>query len=97
MAYRYLILKIENRELRAANAALIKRKERKRKVIKGVSTVSISEGLQLAIKQQERRQIDQIRPASDGRSRQSRRCGRCRELGHRIETCKMAPIETSSN
>ena len=94
MAHRHSILEIENRELRAANTTLTKRKERKRKVIKGASTIAISDGLQLAVQQQERRQISQIRPAGDGRSRQPRRCGRCREPGHRIETCKMAPIET---
>jgi hypothetical protein len=45
MAHRHSILEIENRELRAVNTALIKRKERKHKVIKGASTVSISDGL----------------------------------------------------
>lgn len=97
MAHRHSILEIENRELRAANTALTKRKERKRKVIKGASTISISDGLQLAVRQQERRQLGQIGSAGGGRLRQPRRCGRCREPGHRVETCKMAPIETPSN
>jgi hypothetical protein len=97
MAHRHSILEIENRELRAANTMLTKRKERKRKVIKGVSTVSISDRLQLAIRKQEGRQIDQNGPNSHGRPRQPRRCGRYREPGHRINTCKIAPVETPSN
>jgi DDE superfamily endonuclease len=86
------VMQIELESLRAANMILSKRKKRKRKVLKGAITLSVAEGLLLKDQQTIARNM-----ASNGASEpRQRRCGRCREPGHRIETCKLPPIDVAS-
>ena len=40
-------MQVEIKNLRAANELLSKRKSRKRKVLKGVTTIAVADGLQL--------------------------------------------------
>jgi hypothetical protein len=87
------IMEAEIGRLRTANALLSKRKSRKRKVLKGVNTISVADGVKL----NEQRSVAESAAARNRSAPKQRRCGRCREPGHRIETCKMAPIDVPSN
>ena len=87
------IMEAEIGRLRTANALLSKRKSRKRKVLKGINTISVADGLKL----KEQRSVAESVTTCKGFVPKQRRCGRCREPGHRIETCKMAPIDVPSD
>jgi predicted phosphoribosyltransferase len=47
MAYSAVVLSTEVSHLRAANALLSKRKERKQKVLKGAITILVADGLEI--------------------------------------------------
>jgi hypothetical protein len=91
------IMEAEIKNLRKANEILSKRKQRKRKVLKGFVSRSITDGLQLVAQRQGQDTIDQTGTADDGPVRRQRRCGRCREPGHRIETCPQPQLATTEN
>lgn len=88
------IMEVEIARLRKANEMLSKRKQRKRKVLKGANTLSIAAGLQMTA---QRRNQDVIEQSGDGPVRAPRRCGHCREPGHRIETCAIRRMAASGN
>jgi hypothetical protein len=84
-------MQVEIERLRSANTLLSKRKLRKRKVLKGATTISVAQGLELG---------SQLTIARDEALNKAlkwrpRRCGRCREPGHQIKTCKQLPIDTA--
>jgi hypothetical protein len=60
------IMEIEIRTLRKANELLSKRKQRKRKVLKGFVSQSIADGLQLVAQSQNQDIIDQTSTADNG-------------------------------
>jgi hypothetical protein len=86
------IMQAEIEQLRTANALLSKRKSRKRKVLKGATTVSVAQGLEI----RSQLAIARIATANNTSGPRQRRCGRCRQPGHRIETCKEPPIDIAS-
>ena len=83
------IMQAEIERLRAANALLSKRKSRKRKILKGATIISVAQGLELGSQQA----IARNAIANNSSVRGRRRCGRCRQPGHRIETCKEPPVD----
>jgi len=87
------IMEAELGRLRTANELLSKRKSRKRKVLKGLNIASIAGGL----KRKESQAIARNAGSGSSSAPKQRRCGRCREPGHRIETCKMALIDITSD
>jgi hypothetical protein len=91
------IMEVEIGRLRKANEALSKRKQRKKKVLKGFISKSIADGLQLVAQRQGQDIIDQTNTTDNGAVRRQRRCGRCREPGHRIETCPQPQLATPEN
>ena len=93
MVYGASIVRSEVGKLRAVNTLLSKRKQRKRRVISTGITVAISEGLQLAASLQNPAVIDRKAVSSGETKRQQRRCGRCRQPGHRVETCRVPQID----
>jgi hypothetical protein len=93
ITYGASIMEVELARLRTANALLSKRRSRKRKVLRGINTMSIADGL----KRSRERPVAGSRASDGGSGQKQRRCGRCREPGHRIETCKMAPIHAPSD
>jgi hypothetical protein len=93
IAHGACIMETELERLRTANTLLSKRKARKRKAFRGIDTISVADGL----KRQEQESIEGGTPSNSGSAPKQRRCGRCREPGHRIETCKMAQIDVRSN
>jgi hypothetical protein len=97
ITHRASIIEIEIKHLRKANKILSKRKQHKQKVLKGFVSKSIADGLQLAAQRQGQDIINQSNTADDGPVRRQRRCGRCREPGHRIETCPQPQLATPEN
>jgi hypothetical protein len=93
LAHGASIMQVELERLRAANALLSKRKSRKRKVLKGVTSISVADALKL----KDQQAIARNEASIEAPSRRQRRCGRCRQLGHRIETCKVPPIDSASS
>jgi hypothetical protein len=87
------IMEAEIGRLRTANALLSKRKSRKRKVLKGVNTISVAAGIKL----NKQRSVAKSAATRNHSTPKQRRYGRCREPGHRIKTCKMAPIDVPSD
>jgi hypothetical protein len=91
------IMEVEIARLRKANTLLSKRKQHKKKVLKGAMPRSIADGLQLSA-QLAGQDIDRQNGASDdGPVRRQRRCGRCREPGHRVETCPQPQLTAPEN
>jgi hypothetical protein len=84
IAHGALIMQVEIEQLRSANALLSKRKSRKRKVLKGATTISVAQGLEIG----SRLAVAQNVTDNNVSGPRQRRCGRCRQPGHRIETCK---------
>jgi hypothetical protein len=89
IAHSAAVLSTEVSRLQAANILLSKRKERKRKVLKGTITISVADGLEMGSQLATAQSVI----ASDGSAPQRRRCGRCRQPGHRITTCKEPAID----
>ena len=81
------ILESEIGRLRKANETLSKRKQRKKKVLRGAISRSIADGLQLVAQHQNQGTINQNSISGDGPAPRQRRCGHCREPGHRIDGC----------
>ena len=75
------IMEAEIGRLRTANTLLTRRKSRKRKVLKDINTISVADGLKL----KEQRSVAESVAACKGPAPKQRRCGRCREPGHRID------------
>jgi hypothetical protein len=90
-------MEIEINQLRKANETLSKRKTRKRKVLKGFVSRSIADGLQSISQHQNRTQTQQTDGSGGNSISRVRRCGRCREPGHRIETCPQPQLATLDN
>lgn len=88
------ILRSQVGDLRTANETLTKRKTRKKKRVTGASTRSIEEGLQLLAQSSTSATIDQFAAAGEARVKGRRRCGICREFGHRRETCQQRQSDT---
>jgi hypothetical protein len=97
MAHRLAILEAENAALRTANELATKRRQRKRKRIKYSGSLTVQEGLDLidqtAVNTQILQETRQHRTRPEGSAPRQRRCGRCREPGHRIETCPLSLLE----
>jgi hypothetical protein len=93
IAHGAAIMQVEMERLRAANALLTKRKAIKRKVIKGTICMTVAEGLELG----GQREMAQNATASNVAALRPRRCGRCRQPGHRIETCPEEPLDESED
>jgi DDE superfamily endonuclease len=97
MAHRLTILEAENLALRKANKLATKRKQRKKKRIQRQGSLTVQDGLDLidqsAVDVQILQEVRQSRTRSDGGAPRQRRCGRCREPGHRIETCPMRKLD----
>jgi hypothetical protein len=93
IAHQLTLLKSENAALRKANEAASRRKERRKKRLQKRGTLSIGEGSELIaqndIDQQIQEETRKSRTRLDGTTPRQRRCGRCREVGHRIETCPL--------
>lgn len=85
------VMQVEIERLRSANALLSKRKSRKKKVLKGATTLSVAQGLELGGQQV----IARKATANNAFAPLQRRCRRCRQPGHRIETCKQPPIDAA--
>jgi hypothetical protein len=47
-----------------------------------------------AVESQISQEMRQSRTLQDGTAPRRRRCGRCREIGHRIETCSLGRQDT---
>ena len=88
------IMEVEIGRLRRANDILTARKKRKKRVIRGSNSRSVAEGLALIARQAVSDQNDAAIAVTAPRQR---RCGRCRQPGHRIETCRMPPLVTPEN
>jgi hypothetical protein len=87
------IMQLEIERLRSANTVLSKRKSRKRKVLRGATTISVARGLEIGTQLV----IPQDIAVNTGSEPRQRRCGRCRQPGHRIETCKAPPIDVTGS
>jgi hypothetical protein len=83
------IMQLEIERLRSANKLLSQRKARKRKVLKGATTISVARGLEIG----SQLAISRNATANSGSEPRRRRCGRCRQPGHRIGNCKEPPID----
>jgi hypothetical protein len=91
ITHRASVMQVELDRLRAANTLLSKRKSRKRKVLKGVTSISVAEALQF----NNQPVVTQNEASIEASLRRQRRCGRCRQPGHRIETCTQPQIDGS--
>ena len=98
MAHKLVLTEAEIKALRTANELLSKRRKRKKRLLKDTESLTVQEGLDIiahiAINAQWR---VEMRGSCSKRQRVEkgpRRCGRCREPGHRIETCPMDPPDT---
>lgn len=85
------MMQLEIERLRSANRVLSKRKAQKRKVLKGATTISVASGLEIG----SQLAISRNATANSGSEPRRRRCGRCRQPGHRIETCKERPVDAA--
>jgi hypothetical protein len=85
------LTKAENIRLRKANETATKRRQRQKKQIQKGGTLTKAEGLQLIeqsnIDAQIAREVRGSRLGRGGRVAGVRLCGRCRQPGHRIQTC----------
>jgi hypothetical protein len=100
VAHRLTLLEMENSKLRKANEALSQRKARKRRRIQTGGTLSRGDGLELMTQHEVEHQIFEesrvIVTRDDGSVVSQRRCGLCRQPGHRRETCQMRLSEPSN-
>ena len=85
------IMEVEISRLRRANGILSARKKRKKKAIRGSNSRSIADGLALIETRVERAQNAST---NAGVVPRQRRCGRCCQPGHRVETCMMTLLDT---
>jgi hypothetical protein len=83
--------------LQQANNALSQRKSRKRRRIQEGGTLTVAAGVDLSQPSnngQDREVLSQNGPESASAPRSQRRCGYCRQVGHRIETCIVRKADT---
>lgn len=98
VAHSAVILEARIVELENANKLATQRKKRQRRRIRHQGALSIQEGIDIINQRQLEAQIMQETRLAGSRSRsqmaQQRRCGRCRETGHRIQTCPLGRQNT---
>lgn len=91
MAAQLQLYKEEAATLQKANEAMSKRKRCAKRQIQKRGTLTKDEGSRLIDQAEADRQLQQEISRSRGQcgddGPRRRRCGRCREPGHRIETC----------
>jgi hypothetical protein len=91
MAYKIALMEEEIARLRKANEAASRRKARPKKRIRRQGVLAIAEGLDLVdqanINEQVRKETPQSGMQLGSTTSLQRRCGYCRQPGHRIETC----------
>jgi hypothetical protein len=97
MAHGASIMGIELAKTQEANKKLTARNQQAKKAIRGAVTRTVSDGLQLASQVNIPATGSRIGVNKGGPARQIRRCGRCREPGHPIETCKQLPSDSPVN
>jgi hypothetical protein len=97
MAAQLQLYKEEVATLRKANEAILKRKRRAKRQIQKRGTLTKDEGSRLIdqaeVDRQLHQEISRPRGQCDADGPRRRRCGRCREPGHRIETCPVRLAE----
>jgi hypothetical protein len=97
MAAQLQLYKDEVATLRKANEAMSKRKRRAKRQIQKRGTLTKDEGSQLIdqteVDGQIRQETSWSRVQCGGDAPRQRRCGHCREPGHRIETCPVRLAE----
>jgi hypothetical protein len=95
MAHQLAILQAENAALRKANELVTQRKHRQKKRIQQRGSLIVQDGLNLIdqsdINTQILEDMRQSSNSSNATAGRQRRCGRCREPGHRITTCSLGP------
>jgi hypothetical protein len=100
MAAELALAQAENRRLRTANAELSRRKSRQKKVIGNQRILTQVEGTlianQIAADAVRASQRDGGSGESSVRIPRQRRCGLCREPGHRRETCSLYGANSAS-
>ena len=98
MVHSLTILKAENESLRNANKLATQRRQRRKRRIQQQGTLSIQNRQDLidqsAVEGQILQETRQSHMRQDGAALGRRRCGRCHEVGHRIETCPLAHQDT---
>jgi DDE superfamily endonuclease len=98
MAHRLAILEAENTALRKATKLATQRKQRKKKRIQHQGSLTVQDGLglvdQLAASTQISEEMHQRGVQPDGTTKRPRRCGRCREVGHRVDKCPIGRQDT---
>ena len=91
MAHRLAILETENTTLRQANKLATQQKQRKKKRIQHRGSLTVQNGLDLvdglAANTQISEEMHQRGVKPDGTIKRPRQCGRCHEVGHRVERC----------
>ena len=101
MAAQLQLYKEEVATLRKANEAISKRKRRAKRQIQKRGTLTKDEGSRLIDQAEADRQLQQEISRSGGQydndRPRRRRCGRCREPGHRIETCPVRLAEEDNS
>jgi hypothetical protein len=94
MVHEIALLRGQVSSLQKANDAASKRKQRKRKRIQKQGTLTIAEAQEIitqnSVNQQLEGEIRQGRGQSGTGRRAATRCGRCKEIGHNLRTCKQA-------
>jgi len=95
VAHKAVIIADEAAKLRESNELLSRRKGAKKKVLPGKTRVRVSDGLQIIAEST----LDMLQnplevPNGDTPVPRQRRCGRCRQPGHRRETCQMPQPQT---
>jgi DDE superfamily endonuclease len=98
MMHSVTLLNSQVASLKKANEAATRRKQRQKKRIQKRGTLTKDEGSQLINQANVDAQIVQEMRQSlsrrGGGAPAQRRCGRCREVGHRIETCPLREADT---
>ena len=93
IAHRLVILEAENATLRQANKLATQRKQRKKKRIQHKGSLRVQDGLDLidglAASTQISEEMHRSGVKPDGTAKRPRRCGRCHEIGHRVEKCQI--------
>ena len=95
--HRMALLKVENEQLREANALLSKRRRARKTRLRQGGSMTIDEGQALQDQNDVEEQIKQDGRQTRGRKRRDemkgRRCGVCGESGHNARTCQI-DVET---
>jgi multidrug efflux pump subunit AcrA (membrane-fusion protein) len=97
MIHEAALLKQRVAMLQKANEAANQRKARKRRRIQKGGSLTVGNGVDLSHPPHNRQDTDILRqngPESVTVSRAQRRCGYCREIGHRVETCTIRKANT---